>query len=75
MNLPCHECPVLPICLTKFNKTVVCDIVWEYVVTDTGLDHPEVEYIDICERKKRVTEMKRLFRNEDLRPEDKSDLL
>ena len=37
-KLPCVECPVLAVCIPKYKNRVrlKCDIIWKYVVEDTG---------------------------------------
>lgn len=75
MNLPCYECPVLAICLNKFKKTIKCDIVWDFVITDTKHEYIKCRAIPGPIRSKRVRDAKALFHNQDFTPEDESDLL
>ena len=37
-KLPCIECPVLAVCIPKYKNRarLKCDIIWKYVVEDTG---------------------------------------
>ena len=76
MILPCHECPVLAICLMKFKgKTIKCDIVWDFIVTDTKHEYIGCKIIPGPIRSKRVEDAKALFHNLDFTPEDERDLL
>jgi len=72
MSLPCHECPVLAMCFIKFKgSTVICDIVWKYIVQDTK--HEKILPGPI--RNERYNEANKLFSASDYSPEDESDLL
>ena len=76
MSIPCDECPVLAMCLMKFKrKTIKCDILWNFIVTDTKHEYIGCNPIPGPIRSKRVKEAKALFHNQDFTPEDERDLL
>lgn len=37
-ELPCIKCPVLAVCIPKYKNRarLKCDIIWKYVIEDTG---------------------------------------
>ncbi len=77
MSFPCHECPVLAICLIRFKKDslVICDIVWKYIVQDTEHEYRGSSPLPGPTRHKRHKEANKLFPGYEISPEDQRDLL
>jgi len=74
---PCEQCPVLAMCLNKFDTVIICDIVWKYVVIDTEHEYVGLNPLPGPTRHRRVKAIQRIFHNFkcEFAPEDKSDLL
>ena len=75
MTAPCEKCPVFVICLNRFDESIICDIVWKYIIIDTEYEYMGLTPIPGPTRSKRVKELYALFGKMEFEPEDRSDKL